>query len=31
VVFRVSKEVSDSAAEMDVLVFPELFAAGLGP
>jgi predicted amidohydrolase len=29
---RVSKEVADSAAAgMDVLVFPELFAAGLGP
>jgi predicted amidohydrolase len=29
---RVSKEVGDSAAaEIDVLVFPELFAAGLGP
>ena len=29
---RVSKEVHDAAAEeIDVLVFPELFAAGLGP
>jgi predicted amidohydrolase len=29
---RVSKEVGDAAAaEIDVLVFPELFAAGLGP
>ena len=29
---RVSKEVADAAAAgIDVLVFPELFAAGLGP